>query len=230
MQWDYGDGPRVEDRRTTMIARSRRLSALSAAVRITALISSTVGGSGEYRSPSLRGASPRSKLRRGRGRPAPADAIQQRRGFHDVLLWTTNDQCRDHRRTRSIPYKPYEIGPERSSAPTPGSPQDSSGRTAGGGECNRRIGTPGARVCRGKRIRVKATIGAYATTTFGLCSTSRPRNQSVAVAVSLPGSTQSSSGSIRASIPAFSASWYSRWVPLTPIFAERDRPYFSANS
>jgi hypothetical protein len=55
------------------------------------MISSTVGGSGGYRRPMLRGGSPRWKVASVAGGAAPAGAVQQRYGLHNVLLWTTID-------------------------------------------------------------------------------------------------------------------------------------------
>jgi hypothetical protein len=69
--------------------RSLILSGASPTARTTAMISSMVGGSGGYRWPLFRGIRPLVKGRQGRGRSAPAGAIQQSYRCHDVLLWTT---------------------------------------------------------------------------------------------------------------------------------------------
>ena len=46
---------------------------------------------GRVPQPLVRGRDPLVEAGRGRGRSRPASAIQQRRGFHDVLLWTAID-------------------------------------------------------------------------------------------------------------------------------------------
>jgi hypothetical protein len=62
-----------------------------AAARITAMISSTVGGSGGYRRPLVSRCASFVEAGRGRRRSTPTDSIQQRCELHDALLWTTNN-------------------------------------------------------------------------------------------------------------------------------------------
>jgi len=104
-------GPRPPRHSTMIASRSLTPSGPSPAARITAMISSTVGWVRRAAETLVPWRAALMEAGQRCLRSAPPGAIQQRHGFHDVLLWTTIEP--DDR--------PATDGPSRPAAPTPGS-------------------------------------------------------------------------------------------------------------